>query len=283
MFAQIDTWTMNLSTNVNTSHHNTSPLTPLVGSWIWALTLLYLTSRHLHVPSFTSMRATLNTPSISPNVVSHFDTLLNASNHGNKTWSGTNSLSMTPWEYYPFNSGNVRSTRINRGHDSSSCVHSKMGKRNSPLNLAQMMEYIRRSMVHYLGLFHTTMKREKSTLPPITNIISCIIQTGNESNLNKMRRNTGNQRAISVEEHDDLVNMVQNMKIQLRSLSTQVLTITKITIQQRVEHQRTKDECEPLRQHIAILQFVAGPVSPSTSPTYCVAICDEASSPRPQL
>jgi hypothetical protein len=145
-----------------------------------------------------------------------------------------------------------------------------------------MMEHIRRSMAHYLGLFHTPQKRENSTPPPITDIGSCIIQTGSESNPNKMRRSTGSQRAISVEEHEELVNTVQNLQIQLRALSTQVLTITEITIQHRGEHQRTKDECEALRQQIEILQFGAGPVSPSASPTSSAAISDEASSPGPR-
>jgi hypothetical protein len=226
LFAQINTWTMNLSIGVNPSRHNTSPLTPPLGSFIWSLTPLYLTSRHLHVPSFTSMCATLYTPSISPSLGSHFGTLSAASDHGNKTWRETNFINMTPWEYYPFNLGNVSSTKISRGHDSSLCVHSKMGKHNRPPNLAHMMEHIKRGMVHYLGIFHNPKKRENSTPPPIADIGSCIIQTGSEINLSKMRRNTGSQCTISVEEHEELVNTVKNLQIQLISLSTQVLTIT---------------------------------------------------------
>ena len=98
MFA-LDTWIMNFSTSMNLSHHNTSlTLSPPLGTWIWALTLLHLTSRHLEVPSFTSTRATLYTPSISPSLGSHFDTLPAISDHDNKTWRGTNSLSMNPWD-----------------------------------------------------------------------------------------------------------------------------------------------------------------------------------------
>jgi len=157
-----------------------------------------------------------------------------------------------------------------------------MGNRNRPLNLAQMMDHIRSSTAHYLGLLHTPHKRENSTPPPIADIGSCIIQTGNESNPSKMRRSTGSQRAISVEEHEELVNTVQNLQIQLRSLSTQVRTITEITIQQRGENQQAKDECEAVRQQIEILQFGAGPVSTSASPASSAAISDEASSPGPR-
>jgi len=140
-------------------------------------------------------------------------------------------------------------------------------------------------MAHYLGLFHTSKKRENSTPPPIVDIDSCIIQTSSATNLSKMRRNIGSQCAISMEEHKELVNTVKNLQIHLKALSTQVLTITEITIQQWEEHRRTKDECEALRKHLTILQFGVGPISPSTSPTSFATISDEASSPgpRPQL
>jgi hypothetical protein len=62
-------------------------------------------------------------------------------------------------------------------------------------------------------------------------IDSCIIQTCSEINPSKMRRSISSQRAISVEEHEELINTMQNLQIQLRALSTQVLTITEITIQ----------------------------------------------------
>jgi hypothetical protein len=145
-----------------------------------------------------------------------------------------------------------------------------------------MMDHIRSIMLHHLGLFHTPNKRENYTPPLITDIGSCIIQTCSESNLSKMRRNIGSHRVILEEEHNELVNTLQNLQINLRSLSTQVLTILEITIQQWAEHQRTKDECEALRQQIAILQFGAGPVPPSASPTSSVAMSDEVSSPGPQ-
>jgi hypothetical protein len=145
-----------------------------------------------------------------------------------------------------------------------------------------MMDHIKRIMVHQLGLFHI-LKKSGSSIPSLSaDIGSCTIQTGSESNLKKMRRSTGSHRTISVEEHNELVNTVQNLQINLRDLSTQVLTIMEITIQQREEHQRTRDECEALRQQLANLQFGAGPVSPSASPTSSAAISDEASSPGPQ-
>ena len=121
--AQLETWTLNLAAKVNPSRHNASPLTLPLGSYIRALTVLYLTSRHLDAPSFISARATLHTLSISPGLGGHFNILLAAPDRGNKTWSGMNSLNMTPWVYYPLNFGNASSTRINRGHGSSSCVH----------------------------------------------------------------------------------------------------------------------------------------------------------------
>jgi hypothetical protein len=74
--------------------------------------------------------------------------------------------------------------------------------------------------------------------------------------------------------------MVQNLQLQLRALSAQVLSITEITIQHRGEQQRNKDECEALRQQIEALQFVVGPASPSASPN--TVISDEASSPGPR-
>jgi hypothetical protein len=120
---ELETWILNLATKVNPSCHNTSPLTLPLGSYIRALTLLYLTSRHLDAPSFTSKHATLYTPSFSHILGSYFDTLMTASDRGNKTWRGMNSLSMTPWEYYPLKMGNVRNTRISRGNGSSSCGH----------------------------------------------------------------------------------------------------------------------------------------------------------------
>jgi peptidoglycan hydrolase CwlO-like protein len=117
----------------------------------------------------------------------------------------------------------------------------------------QMMDHIKRSMAHHLGLFHILKKSGISIPPLITDIGSCIIQTGSESNLRKMRRSTGSHRTISVEEHDELVNTVKNLQINLRDLSNQVLTIMEITIQQREEHQRTRDECKALRKQLANL------------------------------
>jgi hypothetical protein len=149
-----------------------------------------------------------------------------APDRGNKTWSGRNSLSMTPWAYYALNSGNASSTRINRGYGCSSCVHPKMGNRNCPLNLAKVMEHISGCMAHFLGLFHTPQNRADSIPPSNTDTGSRIIQTDNERKISKMRRSPGNQCAISVEEHEELVNTVQNLQIQLRALSTQVLSIT---------------------------------------------------------
>jgi hypothetical protein len=95
--------------------------------------------------------------------------------------------------------------------------------------------------------------------------------------------NRQNQRTVSAEEHDELVNAVQTLQLQLRALSTQVLSITEITIQHRGEQQRNRDECEALRQQIEALQFAAGPMSPTASPN--TFISDEASSPgaRPRL
>jgi hypothetical protein len=121
--AQLETWTLNLAAKVNPSRHNASPLTLPLGSYIRALTVLYLTSRHLDAPSFTSKRSTLYTPSFSLGLGSYFNTLLAASDRVKNTWRGMNSLSMSPWEYYPLNLGNASSTMISRGNNSSSCGH----------------------------------------------------------------------------------------------------------------------------------------------------------------
>jgi hypothetical protein len=100
---------------------------------------------------------------------------------------------------------------------------------------------------------------------------------GNPGNTTKMNRQISG--AVSAEEHEELVNAVQTLQIQLRALSTQVLSITEITIQHRSEQQRTRDECEALRQQIEEIKFVSGPVSPSAS----TSLSDEASSPGPHL
>jgi len=99
--------------------------------------------------------------------------------------------------------------------------------------------------------------------------------------MSRQNQRAENQQAVSMEYHDELVSTVQNLQIQLRFISAQVLSITEITIQHRGEQQRNKDECEALRQQIEALQFVVGP----TSPLACLntVISDEASSlgPRP--
>jgi hypothetical protein len=156
----------------------------------------------------------------------------------------------------------------------------KQENRICSLNLARVMEHISGCVAHFVGILHTPQNRVDFTPPLNTDTVSRIIQTDNARKFSKMRRSPGNQRVVSVEEHDELVSMVQNLQIQLRALSAQVLSITEITIQHRGEQQRNKDECEALRQQIEALQFVVGPVSPSASPT--TAISDEASSPGPR-
>ena len=86
--------------------------------------------------------------------------------------------------------------------------------------------------------------------------------------------NKENPKIVTVEEHEEVVNAVETLQVHLRPLSTQVLSITEITIQHRSEQQRTKDECEALRQYIEELKFISGPVSSVTT------LSDEASSLR---
>jgi hypothetical protein len=116
-----------------------------------------------------------------------------------------------------------------------------------------MMDHIKRSMVHQLILFHILKKSGTFIPSPSADIGSCNIQIGNERNLKKMRRSIGSHCTISVEEHNELINTVKTLQINLRDISTQVLTITNITTQQREEHQWIRDECEALRQQLANL------------------------------
>ena len=74
--------------------------------------------------------------------------------------------------------------------------------------------------------------------------------------------NKQNPKMVTVEEHEEVVNIFQTLQVHLRPLSTQVLSIMEITIQHRTEHHRTKDECEALRQQIEELKFISGSVSP---------------------
>jgi hypothetical protein len=180
-----------------------------------------------------------------------------------------------PRVYYALISGNVNGTNTSSEYGCSSWL--KLGNRLCSLNQTKVMEHIIGGVAHLIGILYSSQSRAVLTPPLSTDTDSCVIQADRARILDKMRRK--NQRAVSVEEHDELVSMVQNLQIQLRALSAQFLSITEITIQHRGEQQRNKDECEALRKKIEALQFVVGPASPSASQT--TVISNKASSPGP--
>jgi hypothetical protein len=239
--------------------------------------LPHLTSRHLGTLPLTSVRVLWHLIFISPDLGSHFEVPLAAPACGSEDWSETSLFSMTSRAYCALISGNAKGTNISSEHGCNSWLI--LGNWLCSMNQTRVMAHIIEGVAHLAGILIPKQNRAAST--PHLSTDTCVIQPDSARTLGKMNRQ--NQRTVSVEEHDELVSTVQNLQLQLRALSTQVLSITEITIQHRGEQQRNRDECEALRQQIEALQFVVGPASPTASPN--TFISDEASSPesRPRL
>jgi hypothetical protein len=171
-----------------------------------------------------------------------------------------------------------------RGNHSSK-VWKTVGNWLNSMNQLNMRDYVAVELVHGLGKLITERNNTERIPGERTGRRSSRINTEetpgeraggrrswwNVRSTTNMNRKT--PKMVTVEEHEEVVNAVQTLQVQLRALSTQVLSITEITIQHRSEQQRTKDECEALRQQIEELKFISGPVSPVTT------LSDEASSP----
>jgi hypothetical protein len=186
-------------------------------------------------------------------------------------------FSMTSRMYWALTPGEVKDPSIRSDHGSNSWQI--LGNWLSSLNQMKMREHIIAGVVHLAGKTIPAKNRAVST--PRKRTGTWFFQLDKAGNSGKMNRQT--PRTVPVEEHEELVSMVQTLQLQLRALSTQVLSITEITIQHRSEQQRNRDECEALRQQIEALKFVVGPASPT--PSQNTYISDEASSPGlcPQL
>jgi hypothetical protein len=251
---------------------------PHLSTWLCSpLHLPHLTSRHLGTLSLTSVCVLWHLIYPSPDLGSLFDVPWTALVRGSENWSEANLFSMTSRAYCALSSGEVKDPSIRSDHGCNSWQI--LGNWLSSLNQSRMRVHIITGVAHLAGILIPAKNRAVST--PHKRTDTWVFQPDRARNLGKMNRQP--PRTVSVEEHDELVSTVQTLQLQLRALSTQVLSITEITIQHRSEQQRNKDECEALRQQIEALQFVVGPASPTPSPN--TFISDEASSlgPRPQL
>jgi hypothetical protein len=210
----------------------------------------------------------------SPSLGSLFGVPWTAPGHGRENWSEANMLRMTSRMYRALIPGEVKDPSIRSDHGSNSWQI--LGKWLSSLNQMKRREHIIAGAVHLFGKIIPAKNRAETTPRKRTGI--WFLQLGKAGNSTKMNRQP--PRTVPVEEHEELVSTIQTLQLQLRALSTQVLSITEITIQHRSEQQRNRDECEALRQQIEALKFAVGPTSPTPSTnTY---ISDEASSPGPR-
>jgi hypothetical protein len=196
-----------------------------------------------------------------------------AHERGREDWSDTNLFSMTHKEYNTLNSGEMKDPNIRGDHGCNSWQ--SMGNWLSSLNHSRVMAHIITGATHFVGILIPEKNKVAST--PHKRTAICVLQPDRIGIIGKMSRQP--QRFVSGEEHDELVDTVQTLQLQLRALSSQVLSITEITIQHRSEQQRNRDECEALRQQIEELQMVVGPASPATN---YIPTSDEASSPGPR-
>jgi hypothetical protein len=191
---------------------------------------------------------------------------------GREFWSEEFRCRVTSKMYRPLIPGEVKDPSSRSNHGSN--VWKIVGKWISSVNQMKRSESITAGAVHW-GSKHIPVKNRAETPP--RKRTGGFYNWGKAGNTAKMNRQI--PRTVSVEEHEELVSTVQTLQLQLRALSTQVLSITEITIQHRSEQQRNRDECEALRQQIEELKFASGPVSPVTN----TSLSDEASSPGPRL
>jgi hypothetical protein len=195
----------------------------------------------------------------SPSLGSLFGVPWTAPGHGRENWSEANMLRMTSRMYWALIPGEVKDPSIRSDHGSNSWQI--LGKWLSSLNQMKRREHIIAGAVHLFGKIIPAKNRAESTPRKRTGI--WFFQLDKAGNSGKMNRQP--PRMVPVEEHEELVSTVQTLQLQLRALSTQVLSITEITIQHRSEQQRNRDECEALRQQIEALKFAVGPASPTPS------------------